>query len=461
MTSRRLLQSCILFTLLVLSSSLSWADNALEVTSISGASNHEIGSATTTPVIYGGVVGSTATCAAGTGTSSVLCNNCLFVETACNEKRVYPSTKLKINFKVITDISGTIFVGLSDAGANPVAISSGVTTSGTATAGGTGYVEIDWGTLCQEVYSDSSCGDPGTIDETFTIYISVEASQNFADANTKKISLRILAPDSAFGDNSIFTSGDPEPSSGFEDFKATPGDEKIDITEPAYAYSCKTIFKKVRFFYYPTPVPVTPFDVTTYGLTSSFYADFSLDSSCNATGIWSITGLENGVTYALRPSMIDIANNNIFLLSKTQMEGVADCDDGDPEVQKANCPYIATPGEVVGLLPEDLNCFIATAAYGSSFSPIVKTLRAFRNQFLLTNNIGRELTKFYYEYGPYGARFISDKPFVRVMTRILLTPPWAFAWLSIHYGLAGAFLIIFSMLAGVIYGVRESRRGSM
>ena len=68
MTSRRLLQSCILFTLLVLSSSLSWADNALEVTSISGASNHEIGSATTTPVIYGGVVGSTATCAAGTGT---------------------------------------------------------------------------------------------------------------------------------------------------------------------------------------------------------------------------------------------------------------------------------------------------------------------------------------------------------------------------------------------------------
>ena len=67
-------------------------------------------------------------------------------------------------------------------------------------------------------------------------------------------------------------------------------------------------------------------------------------------------------------------------------------------------------------------CFIATAAYGSSDVVDVKTLRKFRDKFLLTNKWGKKFVKFYYKVSPPIADFIRDKKAVRFIVRCALKP---------------------------------------
>ncbi|MCK4816910.1 hypothetical protein KA005_14165, partial [bacterium] len=55
-----------------------------------------------------------------------------------------------------------------------------------------------------------------------------------------------------------------------------------------------------------------------------------------------------------------------------------------------------------------LNCFIATATYGSPLHPHVEVLRDFRDEYLMDNKIGRELADLYYKYSPSVACMIEQ-----------------------------------------------------
>jgi V8-like Glu-specific endopeptidase len=90
-------------------------------------------------------------------------------------------------------------------------------------------------------------------------------------------------------------------------------------------------------------------------------------------------------------------------------------------------------------------CFIATAAYGSYLDPHVQTLQNFRNRYLLTNRLGRELVTLYYRYSPPLSGLIRNHESLRMITRVLLTPvvlaaeyplglPWACGLIAILYG---------------------------
>lgn len=68
------------------------------------------------------------------------------------------------------------------------------------------------------------------------------------------------------------------------------------------------------------------------------------------------------------------------------------------------------------------DCFIATAAYGSTLDPHVDTLRRFRDRHLLTSVPGRALVEFYYRHSPPLARIIADNAILRAVARGLLTP---------------------------------------
>ena len=67
-------------------------------------------------------------------------------------------------------------------------------------------------------------------------------------------------------------------------------------------------------------------------------------------------------------------------------------------------------------------CFIATAAYGSYADEHVMALRDFRDEYMLTNPVGRKLVDVYYAYSPPIAEFIAGHPALRVATRMALAP---------------------------------------
>lgn len=81
----------------------------------------------------------------------------------------------------------------------------------------------------------------------------------------------------------------------------------------------------------------------------------------------------------------------------------------------SSCDCIIDYGEGEG-------CFIATAVYGSHLDSHVIALRMFRDEFLLTNAVGRKLVDLYYQYSPPIAAVISEHEPLRFVVQLVLTP---------------------------------------
>ncbi|MBI4746114.1 MAG: M4 family metallopeptidase, partial [Deltaproteobacteria bacterium] len=67
-------------------------------------------------------------------------------------------------------------------------------------------------------------------------------------------------------------------------------------------------------------------------------------------------------------------------------------------------------------------CFIATAAYGSPMAEDVRFLRAFRDEYLMTNFSGRKFIDLYYHISPPIADYIRQHATLRTAMRWALTP---------------------------------------
>lgn len=72
-------------------------------------------------------------------------------------------------------------------------------------------------------------------------------------------------------------------------------------------------------------------------------------------------------------------------------------------IQRSVCPYCATE------IKRFSNCFIATAVYEDYNHPKVKVLRTFRDDYLLTNELGTKFVEAYYKYSPKFADYIKGK----------------------------------------------------
>jgi len=114
-------------------------------------------------------------------------------------------------------------------------------------------------------------------------------------------------------------------------------------------------------------------------------------------------------------------------------------------------------GNQVGFRTGD-SCFIATAAFGTIFHPCVRVLREFRDSYLLNNRLGRLLVSRYYRYSPPVADVIRDDAALRLITRILLLPVVAAAWLLNQFGVGGLLLMAAVAVVGFGWYITLRRR---
>ena len=73
--------------------------------------------------------------------------------------------------------------------------------------------------------------------------------------------------------------------------------------------------------------------------------------------------------------------------------------------------------EAAELVDEALDCFIATAAYGTPAAEEIDILRQWRDEFLLHNPPGIAFVAIYYEFSPPIADFISEHDVLRTAVR--------------------------------------------
>ena len=149
---------------------------------------------------------------------------------------------------------------------------------------------------------------------------------------------------------------------------------------------------------------------------------------------YELTGLSNGTDYYV--VVVPYAQETYYLAVKTyygsdpntttlisEYSAEESTPVGDPVYGTASNEIFDYPEDIVPYpnLPNE-GCFIATAAYGYYSAPQVQTLRDFRDQYLLANAPGRAFVKWYYTYGPVGARFINEHPWLKPVVRVGLLP---------------------------------------
>lgn len=411
----------------------------------SGASNYVAGeNAGDKPIIYGAVGGNP--CATNPG-STAFCNSCAAGTTACSERRIHANLMLQINFTVTAETPGFIYVGIVDGGTYSV-LTSQVVKSDASTVGKdyVGYVQIPWGEICNAyVAGDTTCNG-GNITTSKDMFVAISPDNVVSAEEATLVNVRVFAPDPATSDD--ISCADSPAKDGICTFVVSPGDEKVYIdaqSSGSYPAVNSVPVRFVRLFYADTG------NVTDINYAYP-YADISVDDAGDLNNTFA-EGFQNDVTYGFKVAIVDDAYNVALMTSTAQVNTTCGGNGAIP-ADDATCDFITTPANVLGLLSEDVNCFVTTAAYGSNMAAKVQTFRDFRNKFLLSNSWGTKFVQAYYHFGPFAARFINNYPSLKPVARIALWPLWAFAQLSLSQGLAIGFAFLLSIVSAFVLAAR-------
>jgi len=99
-------------------------------------------------------------------------------------------------------------------------------------------------------------------------------------------------------------------------------------------------------------------------------------------------------------------------------------------------------------------CFIATAAYGTPMADEIQVLRDFRDEYLVTNPVGKTLVDIYYTVSPPIAEFITEHPDLKPAVRAGLFPAVAMSTVAVNASPAekaaiAGLLVLFSVALAV------------
>jgi len=396
--------------------------------------------------VYGGIAGPVDPVTGPTNSTVDTCADSSIVGAkACNQVSVHYQLPFTVSFQVTKDVSNALakmyiddgsgsFVELdSQAGLNLTANSTTVTLS------------ADWGEICSKIGASLSSSCVGaTVFATRNLKIGVDsdASNDVEDAERKTISLRLhyISPSDTVTQNYCTSAS----GSGMCNLAFIPGDQKVFIDSAIYAgpdpLSGSFDWESIAIFPIPSPtVDGSKFTGFIPNQASPIFRNF--DSSDGTIPDSSVTGgLENGQGYCFVYGTKNVAQNIYRYVT-------------DINAAPTACK---TPSEVVGLL-EDKACFISTAAFGSEMAPEVKTFRAFRNKYLLTNLPGKLFVKTYYKLSPPLAKMISKNETLRTVSRGLLYPFLFYASLSLSQGILLASLLLSFTLLVCTVAVRHMK----
>lgn len=425
----------------------------LDTVSVAGASFVER-STDTISNIYGGVAG---TCA--TKDSSSTCNSCLEEGSlqACNQTSIHQDLNFSVSFKPTKDITGKAKLYFLNASGNSVGVPVELASQAYSTTVGP-TLTAKWSSICSAA-GLNNCGS--VAGPTTGVYVGKIAIGIDSDGNqdvdiedeTESIPVKIhfIAPSdpTVTSVNYCATTATP----GFCKIVFEPGDEKVFIKEEpesdqpvtggAESFGGEVIeFDAIAIF----PVPVASEAVGGAAITGFITGNaaktippifVSIDPADN-TNIESAEvsgGLQNYQPYCFIYGNRNKAGNIYRFVAGANATDAA-------TIATHICK---TPSEVVGLL-EDKHCFISTAAFGSNMAKEVQTFREFRNQYLLTNSLGKFFVKAYYDVSPPIADVIAKYDTLRAATRAALYPFLVFSSIALKYGFAAALLTLISLL---------------
>jgi len=404
--------------------------------------------------IFGGIMGTIpAECSSMPST----CNNCGSNNIPCNANRITRDTELTIYFRTdnasaITPTSILMF--LIDNKQVAAIDNPDKTTQTGIIVNAELKISIRWGDLCTNIGAGADCSTPvknksiqfgistsndNTLEESLAVEISV-LGDPLADVNSPYRYVPLCSPGST-GDYSY---------KGFCWLTIARGDEKVYVENETYdpdffndsQPALQSKYSALRVYYAEGNADGMGVVSTTVNSGSPTYKDFTftINNKTPTLDDNKITGLTNGSGYYFMFANVDEANNVFYFSDPTQLSEATG--------------HTAIPQEVSGAL-EGKECFIATAAYGTPFAPQLDILRAFRDQYLKTNALGRWFVKEYYIYGPKWAQKIKRRDSARAVVRAALSPVVSAAQWVILYGLRSFILISF---IGFILGFFIIRR---
>ncbi|RYZ84452.1 MAG: hypothetical protein EOP06_18065, partial [Proteobacteria bacterium] len=447
------------------------------VAGITGSTDNPVGDDTTTaalPKIYGGIAGSLSLgdCASNLSGLST-CSNCAVTTDptpdnnllACNERRIHPALQVRILIKSDSIDSGVPMITyVPTTGTDTTSQSLYEPTNVTVTKNSSTEVNVLWSEICSRMTttggsSASGCaltGGAGSDQATITLRVGIDAFANGVRSRTldegEYVNVQFILRDgiritTAAVGNSIVDKDD----SAVQYFEIGSGDKKAYIKDNLRAKSGFPVannisLRWVRALYEKRENNTTP----VWDKISAGSPHRDLEISGDATTSIELTprrieDLDNNSIYDFKLAMVDAARNVGYY---TPLADHLICDGGSASDSPETGPecHTARPSEVVGVLEKSVNCFVATAAYGSPMAAEVTTFRRFRDNFLVPNKFGRQFIWFYYKNGPIAAKFIAESNTLRAVSRAALWAPLKFAKFSLTYGIAAAFALLSTLI---------------
>lgn len=404
----------------------------IKFVSASGASRVTVSTESETTgesIIYAGLAG---TCASSDGVNT--CNSCTQGNfTPCNMSNIYPSLILRMSFRTDTTSVNGSAVRFILKGA-----SSSLTKIVTASANSDFTVDATWSEICPLLGSDGNCSTSTSGILSVALEAGLDLDNNSEPDSDNKVSVKFKINNlNSMSDSSAYSTlsglcAEGSSSSvgqggtanvGVCDYVLKPGDEKIFIK----SFNVGTVsggslaptfadFPHSNFLLFYNQASDSSDASKSAALNAinhnSEYRSFDLSSDGTDVTIGNdrATDFENDMTYCFLLANQNAAGNIFYFTPPTLFMTAS-------QINNA----CVTPSQVVGLL-DDKNCFIATAAFGSSVAGEVQTLRDFRNKFLVPYESGRKFVKWYYSWSPQAAEFISQNETLRTAISVLLWP---------------------------------------